>query len=86
MFYEDYKCKMNLMTEIAAKEDTSGIDDVSDWLKGKDIETNAQGKQLLEQHGYWENKGNAFYMQFRHHVILTGAISAVICIFLLMIN
>ncbi len=38
---------MNLMTEIAAKEEFSGLDAVSELLKDKDIETNEQGKQLL---------------------------------------
>ena len=49
VFYEDYKYKMNLMTEIAAKEEFSGLDAVSELLKDKDIETN-------EQEGdYWSN-------------------------------
>ena len=39
VFYEDYKYKMNLMTEIAAKEEFSGLDAVSELLKDKDIET-----------------------------------------------
>ena len=38
VFYEDYKYKMNLMTEIAAKEEFSGLDAVSELLKDKDIE------------------------------------------------
>ena len=66
VFYEDYKYKMNLMTDIAAKEEFSGLDAASELLKDKDIETNEQGRQLLEQYGYWGNKGNVFYMQFRH--------------------
>ena len=52
-----YKYKMNLMTEIAAKEEFSGLDAVSELLKDKDIETNEQGRRLLEQYGYWGNKG-----------------------------
>ena len=83
VFYEDYKYKMNLMTEIAAKEEFSGLDAVSELLKDKDIETNEQGRRLLEQYGYWGNKGNAFYMQFRHQVMVTGAVSTVICVLLL---
>ena len=83
VFYEDYKYKMNLMTEIAAKEEFSGLDAVSELLKDKDIETNEQGRRLLEQYGYWGNKGNAFYSQFRHQVMVTGAISTVICVLLL---
>ncbi len=31
VFYEDYKYKMNLMTEIAAKEEFSGLDAVSEF-------------------------------------------------------
>ena len=50
VFYEDYKYKMNLMTEIAAKEEVSGLDAVSELLKDKDIETNEQGRRLLEQY------------------------------------
>lgn len=83
VFYEDYKYKMNLMTEIAAKEEFSGLDAVSELLKDKDIETNEQGRRLLEQYGYWGNKGNAFYSQFRHQVMVTGAVSTVICVLLL---
>ena len=83
VFYEDYKYKMNLMTDIAAKEEFSGLDAVSELLKDKDIETNEQGRRLLEQYGYWGNKGNAFYSQFRHQVMVTGAVSTVICVLLL---
>ena len=83
VFYEDYKYKMNLMTEIAAKEEFSGLEAVSELLKDKDIETNEQGRRLLEQYGYWGNKGNAFYSQFRHQVMVTGAVSTVICVLLL---
>ena len=43
------------MTEIAAKEEFSGLDAVSELLKDKDIETNEQGRRLLEQYGYWGN-------------------------------
>ena len=71
VFYEDYKYKMNLMTDIAAKEEFSGLDAVSELLKDKDIETNEQGRRLLEQYGYWGNKGNAFYSQLRHQVMVT---------------
>ena len=83
VFYEDYEYKMNLMTDIVAKEEFSGLDAVSELLKDKDIETNEQGRRLLEQYGYWGNKGNAFYMQFRHQVMVTGAVSTVICVLLL---
>ena len=83
VFYEDYKYKMNLMTDIVAKEEFSGLDVVSELLKDKDIETNEQGRRLLEQYGYWGNKGNAFYSQFWHQVMVTGAVSTVICVLLL---
>ena len=63
------------MTEIAAKEEFSGLDAVSGLLKDKDIETNEQGRRILEQYGYWGNKENAFYSQFRHQVMVTGAVS-----------
>ena len=52
-------------------------------LKDKDIETSEQGRQLLEQYGYWGNKGNAFYSQFRHQVMVVGAVSTVICVLFL---
>ena len=65
------------------KEEFSGLDAVSELLKDKDIETNEQGRRLLEQYGYWGNKGNAFYSQFRHQVMVTGAVSTVICVLLL---
>ena len=65
------------------KEEFSGLDAVSELLKDKDIETNEQGRQLLEQYGYWGNKGNAFYLQFRHQIMVTGAVSTVICVLLL---
>ena len=63
------------------KEEFSWLDAVSELLK--DIETNEQGRRLLEQYGYWGNKGNAFYSQFRHQVMVTGAVSTVICVLLL---
>ena len=44
VFYEDYKYKMNLMTEIAVKEEFSGLDAVSELLKL----TNREGD-------YWSN-------------------------------
>ena len=67
----------------SAKEEFSGLDAVSELLKDKDIETNEQGKQLLEQYGYCGNKGNAFYSQFQHQVMVIGAVSTVICVFFL---
>ncbi len=49
VFYEDYKYKMNLMTEIAAKEEFSGLDAVSELLKDKILKlTNREGD-------YWSN-------------------------------
>ena len=37
----------------------------------------------MGQYGYWQNKGNVFYSQFRHQVMVTGAVSTVICVLLL---
>ena len=45
--------------------------------------TNEQGKQLLEQYGYWENKGTSFYVRFRQNIMITGCTSAVLCLSLL---
>ena len=47
VFYEDYKDKMNLMTEIAAKEEISGLDAVSELLKDKDIGNQRTGKAII---------------------------------------
>ena len=47
MFYEDYKYKMNLMTDIAAKEEFSGLDVVSELLKDKDIGNQRTGKAII---------------------------------------
>ena len=84
VFYEDYKYKMNLMTDIAAKEEFSGLDAVSELLKDKDIETNEQEGDHLEHMDTGENKGNTFYLQFRHQVMVVSAISTVICVSLLL--
>ena len=54
---------MNLKTEIAAKEEFSGLDAASELLRDKDIETNEQGKRLLEQYGYWGNKGKSHFIR-----------------------
>ncbi|MFQ7527422.1 MAG: hypothetical protein ACLRMN_07350 [Mediterraneibacter gnavus] len=49
VFYEDYKYKMNLMTEIAAKEEFSGLDAVSSCLRIRILKpTNREGD-------YWSN-------------------------------
>ena len=49
VFYEDYKYKMNLMTEIAAKEEFSGLDAVSELLRIRILKpTNREGD-------YWSN-------------------------------
>ncbi len=71
---------MNLMTEIAGKGRIFRLDAVSELLKDKDIETTNREGDYMEQYGYWGNKGNAFYMQFRHQVMVTGAVSTVICV------
>ena len=47
------------MTEMTAKEEFAGVGGVSEGLKEKDIETNEQGRRLLEEDGYWGNEGNA---------------------------
>ena len=60
VFYEDYKYKMNLMTDIAAKEEFSGLDAVSELLKDKDIETNEQGRRLLDNMDTGEIMGMHF--------------------------
>ena len=83
VFYEDYKYKMNLMTEIAAKEEFSGLDAVSELLKDKDIETNEQGRRLLEQYGYWGNKGECILFAIPASGYGAGAVSTVICVLLL---
>ena len=82
LFYEDYKCKMNLLTEIAVHTEDSGLDMAVDWLKGKDHHADEQGKQLLEQYGYGENKSNAFYRSFLKNVFMMNCISAVATIFI----
>ena len=83
LYYQDYQCKMDILTEVAAGAETTGMDVAAGWLKGNDHQANEQGKQLLEQYGYWGNKGNVFYSQFRHQVMVTGAVSTVICVLLL---
>ena len=60
VFYEDYKYKMNLMTEIAAKEEFSGLDAVSELLKDKDIETNEQGRQQTRTQSLKQKKRKMF--------------------------
>ncbi len=63
VFYEDYKYKMNLMTEIAAKEEFSGLDAVSDCLRIRILKlTNREGD-------YWSNMdtGEIMGMHFIHN-------------------
>ena len=38
---------------------------------------------IRDRYGYWGNKGNACYLQFRHQVMVTGAVSTVICMLFL---
>ena len=83
LYYQDYQCKMDILTEVAAGAETTDMDVAAGWLKGNDHQANEQGKQLLEQYGYWENKGTSFYVRFRHQVMVTGAVSTVICVLLL---
>ena len=49
VFYEDYKYKMNLMTEIAAKEEFSGLDAVSELLRIRIL------KPTNRESNYWSN-------------------------------
>ena len=60
LYYQDYQCKMDILTEVTAGAETTGMDVAAGWLKGNDHQANEQGKQLLEQYGYWENKGTSF--------------------------
>ena len=49
VFYKDYKYKMNLMTDIAAKEEFSGLDAVRNCLRIRILKlTNREGD-------YWSN-------------------------------
>ena len=52
LYYQDYQCKMDILTEVAAGAETTGMDVAAGWLKGNDHQANEQGKQLLEQYGY----------------------------------
>lgn len=51
LYYQDYQCKMDILTEVAAGTETTGMDVAAGWLKGNDHQANEQGKQLLEQYG-----------------------------------
>ena len=62
LYYQDYQCKMDILTEVAAGAETTGMDVAAGWLKGNDHQANEQGKQLLEQYGYWGKKGTSFYV------------------------
>ena len=70
LYYQDYQCKMDILTEVAAGAETTGMDAAAGWLKGNDHQANEQGKQLLEQYGYWENKGTSFYVRFRQNIMI----------------
>ena len=83
LYYQDYQCKMDILTEVAAGAETTGMDVAAGWLKGNDHQANEQGKQLLEQYGYCENKGTSFYVRFRQNIMITGCTSAVLCLSLL---
>lgn len=72
LYYQDYQCKMDILTEVAAGAETTGMDVAAGWLKGNDHQANEQGKQLLEQYGYWENKGTSFYVRFRQNIMITA--------------
>lgn len=53
LYYQDYQCKMDILTEVAAGAETTGMGVAAGWLKGNDHQANEQGKQLLEQYGYF---------------------------------
>lgn len=76
---------MNLLAEIAAESEDTGIDMVAHLMKAKDISTNELGRQLLERYGYWENGVNTFYQRFRHNVIISGCGTAVVTILLFLL-
>ena len=71
LYYQDYQCKMDILTEVAVVAETTGMDVAAGWLKGNDHQANEQGKQLLEQYGYWENKGTSFYVRFRQNIMIS---------------
>lgn len=85
LFYEEYRCKKNLLAEVAAVSETSedGIDTAVSWLKGDKKQPGKEGKRLLEQYGYWDSKENVFYEEFKRNVGISGAAGAVICFLLL---
>lgn len=45
LYYQDYQCKMDILTEVAAGAETTGMDVAAGWLKGNDHQANEQGKQ-----------------------------------------
>lgn len=82
LFYQEYQSKMNLLTEVATKSERSGIDIAIDWMKGKDDSAEEEGKQLLKQYGYWDSKENGFYLRWKHNIMITCGVSAIIGVFL----
>ena len=34
LYYQDYQCKMDILTEVAAGAETTGMDVAAGWLKG----------------------------------------------------
>ena len=87
VFYEDYKYKMNLMTEIAAKEEFSGLDAVSELLKDKfnlarAVERLETGDGCHQLHTVVRSSfvaaGNLFRVQFscRIYIVNDGSKSA----------
>ena len=36
LYYQDYQCKMDILTEVAAGAETTGMDVAAGWLKGND--------------------------------------------------
>lgn len=76
---------MNLLSVIAAESEETGIDIVAHVMKGKDTSANEQGRQLLEQYGYWKNGGNICYQRFRRNVMITAGATAIVSILLLLL-
>ena len=59
LYYQDYQCKMDILTEVSAGAETTGMEAAAGWPKGNEHQDNEQGKQIIEQYGYWETKGNS---------------------------
>ena len=49
LYYQDYQCKMDILTEVAAGAETTGMDVAAGWLKGNDQQANEQGMASLNK-------------------------------------